>query len=700
MRIKPKFDAYSHKNMNPTLNYKLKRLAVCGVLIFIINMVSSYIMPVMHISNLGPASALPPVFGLLFGPWGALGSALGYLASDIVSGDPPSIYLVYFFVQFLYSYIPYKLWYILDHKSTIKTPRLDTVRNLTKFVVIMFINATVMAGFQGFLLDGLGIYNLVSLITVIFALNNFDFSIMFGTLVLIGASYHRISITKPPTREKTRLPSQFYNTLGVVALATGVGNVIYSLYSGPDLYSTVAGAVTYTLALIYFMKPVTKQVVEKEYHVRVTLTEKLILVSIIMGAIIAMVTGILSSYTIPLLPGEDMVFWEAVYLHVTVILSIFYISSILLLSYIERTITIPLESMSKIVANYVSDSEGITSNALIIAKCQEYAADQTEVGILANSFQNMIQDLEVYLENLKRVTSEKEKINAELDVARKIQANMLPQINSLGDRDEFSIYATNLPALEVGGDFYDFFMVDDTHLAVVIGDVSGKGVPAALFMVIAKTLIKNQAQLGKKPEEVFATANNLLVEGNDENMFVTSWMGILETTTGRFTYVNAGHNPPLLLHRAESLKKEGDGQDRFKSGEKYQWLKSKPGFILGGMEDIRYHQECIQLEPGDVIYMYTDGVTEAINQDGEMFGEERLVEALTSPIENIKGQKEDCTNTCGAMGIKSNPKSGFDDMCTEIQSRINEFSGDQEQFDDITILCLEYKGSNKKSDTQ
>jgi len=678
---------------NPSLKHKFQRLAVCGVLIFFINLVSSYLFPGLPISELGPASALPPVFGLLFGPWGAMGSALGYLTANILAGDPPEIYLVYFFVQFLYGYIPYKLWYLLDRNETISPPRLDTVRNLAKFVGIMFVNAVVMAGFLGFLLDGLELYELVSLTTVIFALNNFDFSIMFGALLVIGASYYGIYMIKPRTTPRTLLPPRLYDALAVVALVTGVGNVVYSLYSGPDIYSLAAGTVTYTLALIYFLKPVTREIEARKSQVRVTITEKLILVFIIIGAIIAMVTGILSIYTIPLVEGMEIEFWETVYLHITLILSIFYISAILLLGYIERTITTPIESISEIVTKYVSDSEGIASSALITAKCQEYAADQTEVGMLAHSFQNMIQDLEVYLENLKKVTSEREKINTELNIARKIQADMLPRISTLGDRDEFGIYAINLPAREVGGDFYDFFMVDDTHLAVVIGDVSGKGVPAALFMVIAKTLIKNQAQLGKKPEEVFATVNNQLVEGNDENMFVTSWMGILETTTGKFTFVNAGHNPPILLHSGKNqADDDGKGNDDgnyqgLKSGGNYQWLKSKPGFILGGMENTQYNQEEIQMEPGDIIYLYTDGVTEAINQDEEMFGEGRLIEAITSHMKTIKGQMRSSMET----GIKINQDAGLEEICTNIQSKIMDFAKDQEQFDDITMLVMKYQ---------
>ena len=462
--------------MNYTpLKHKIQKMVFCGVVIFLINLCFSYLFPVLPISELGPASALHPVFGLLFGPWGALLSAVGYLGADILSGDPPEIYLVYFFVQFLYGYIPYKLWYLLGRDRTISPPSLDNVRNLTKFVGIMFVNAVVMAGFLGFLLDGLGLYELVSLTTIVFALNNFDFSIMFGTLVVIGANYYGISMIKPRISDKTRIPLRLYDALAVAAVVTGMINVLYSFFSGPNLYSLAAGTLTYSLALIYISKPITRNIRVKKGQVRVSLTERLILIFIIIGAIIAVVSGILSFFTIPFVHGAEIKFWELVYLHTTLILSIFYISVIVLLGYIERTMTIPIESLSDIVNNYVSDSDGIADSASIIAKCQEYASGETEVGILAHSFQNMIQELEVYLENLKKVTSEKEKINTELNVARKIQADMLPKISTLGARGEFDIYATNLPAREVGGDFYDFFMWMSSP-GSGDGDVSGKGV--------------------------------------------------------------------------------------------------------------------------------------------------------------------------------------------------------------------------------
>jgi sigma-B regulation protein RsbU (phosphoserine phosphatase) len=180
------------------------------------------------------------------------------------------------------------------------------------------------------------------------------------------------------------------------------------------------------------------------------------------------------------------------------------------------------------------------------------------------------------------------------------------------EREEFDIYATMQPAKEVGGDFYDFFLIDSDHLALVIADVSGKGVPAALFMVIAKTLIKNQTLAGMEPADVFTAVNTQLCENNDAGMFVTGWMGILEISTGRFTYANAGHNPPLIR------KKDGE----------YEYLKARAGLVLAGMEGIRYRQYEIMLEPGDGLYLYTDGVTEATNEENTLYGEDRLRDIL------------------------------------------------------------------------
>ena len=259
-------------------------------------------------------------------------------------------------------------------------------------------------------------------------------------------------------------------------------------------------------------------------------------------------------------------------------------------------------------------------------------------------------------------TKKTERISTELNLASNIQANMLPNIfPAFPERNDFDIYATMTPAKEVGGDFYDFFMVDDDHLALVMADVSGKGIPAAMFMVIAKTLIKDHAQLGLQPGQVFTRVNNILCEGNEAGLFVTAWMGILDLNTGKMQYSNAGHNPPLVMI---------DG--------KISYLKSEPGFVLAGLDDYNYKQFELDLKQGDKIFLYTDGATEATNSNDELYGEDRLINCLTSLPEG--------TNCADALHA--------------VRADIDKFVGEAEQFDDLTLLAFDYQEKNMNNITE
>ena len=277
--------------------------------------------------------------------------------------------------------------------------------------------------------------------------------------------------------------------------------------------------------------------------------------------------------------------------------------------------------------------------------------NKDETDVLANSFLAMTQKMKEYIKNITEITAEKERIGAELNVATKIQADMLPKVfPPFPDRTEFDVYAQMTPAKEVGGDFYDFFLVDDDHLAIVIADVSSKGVPAALFMVIAKTLIKNHAMSLESLGDVFYRVNNQLCEGNEEGMFVTAWMGVITLSTGELEYVNAGHNPQLLMNNAD-----------------YDWIHAQPGFVLAGLEGIPYSSEQLKLKHGARIFLYTDGVTEAQNTSEELFGEERLLESL-----------------------QRNGHLPLQQMLEAVRADIDTFAGEAEQFDDITMLAFEF----------
>lgn len=245
---------------------------------------------------------------------------------------------------------------------------------------------------------------------------------------------------------------------------------------------------------------------------------------------------------------------------------------------------------------------------------------------------------------------ERQRLGAELSLAKDIQTNMLPTIfPAFPTRKEFDVFATMNPAKEVGGDLYDFFMIDEKHLAVLVADVSGKGVPAALFMTITKTLLNIYSRSGLSPAEIFTKVNQVLCEKNTASLFVTAWMGILNLETSELICVNAGHNPPLLL--------SPDGN--------CEYLKLKPGFVLAGMENIQYTQTTIPFPPGSRLFLYTDGVTEATNKQGQLYGETRLKKYFE------QHQDDNLQNTLA-----------------ELHRDINKFVGEEEQFDDITMLML------------
>lgn len=276
-----------------------------------------------------------------------------------------------------------------------------------------------------------------------------------------------------------------------------------------------------------------------------------------------------------------------------------------------------------------------------------------EIGVLARAIHKMENDIVRYTENLTAVTAEKERIGTELSIAAQIQADMLPRIfPAFPDRAEFDIFATMVPAKEVGGDFYDFFLVDQTHLAIVVADVSGKGVPAALFMVIGKTLIKDHTQPGRDLGGVFTEVNELLCESNNEGLFITAFEGVLDLVSGEFTFVNAGHEIPFIC------KKDGV----------YEPYKLRAGFVLAGMEGMRYRCGSMQLEPGDRLFQYTDGVTEATDRDNRLYGMDRLEKVL-----------------------RQNAALPPAELLGKVKEDLDAFVGDAPQFDDITMLCLEYK---------
>lgn len=325
--------------------------------------------------------------------------------------------------------------------------------------------------------------------------------------------------------------------------------------------------------------------------------------------------------------------------------------------FMRRSVTKPLERLSEHTRKFTDKHGRYTNNDII--KIDVHSGDEIEV--LYKETQDMEKKIVHYLEHLIKVTGEKTRARTELGIAAQIQRDMLPQtFPPFPERKEFEIYASMDPAKQVGGDFYDFFMVDDDHLALVIADVSGKGIPAALFMAITKSLLKTGITAGgASPSEVFTRLNNQICQGNKTGMFVTVWLGILEISTGILTCSNAGHEYPALS----------------RAGEPFELFKDRHGLVLAAMEGIQYKEYQITLKPGDRIFVYTDGVPESNDPDAQFFGIDRLLQALNST-----------------------PGSSPQQLIEDVIRSINVFVRHAAQFDDTTMLALTYMPDRTSSD--
>lgn len=350
---------------------------------------------------------------------------------------------------------------------------------------------------------------------------------------------------------------------------------------------------------------------------------------------------------------------DFMYISVTTILVYLTIALFFVNKWIKRILVEPINMLSSATSQYVSEhTDMVIHENSAISQLNIKTGDEIE--FLADSIQMMERDIRQYLQSLTEVYAEKQRLGAELNVATNIQASMMPNIfPAFPERMEFDLYATMTPAKEVGGDFYDYFFIDEDHLVLNIADVSGKGVPAALFMVITKTLLKNAAQNGFTPKEILETVNKQLCENNDTGMFVTVWVGILEISTGKLTCASAGHEYPVLK----------------RAGASFEIFKDKHGFVLAGMEMSKYQQYELQLYPEDVLYLYTDGVAEATNGEEELFGASRMLMALN--------------------GVKTTDP---EHLLHQVSDEVAAFVGEAPQFDDITMLAIRYKPAvSKKS---
>ncbi|MBQ3385456.1 MAG: serine/threonine-protein phosphatase [Erysipelotrichaceae bacterium] len=322
---------------------------------------------------------------------------------------------------------------------------------------------------------------------------------------------------------------------------------------------------------------------------------------------------------------------------------------------INTMIVDPINRLSDAALDYIDDANDSSRDEKHFDKLNIQTGDEIEN--LSLSMKRMEEDLGKYIENLTRVTADRERIRTELTLANRIQAAMMPHIfPPFPDRREIELYGIMDPAKEVGGDFYDFFLIDDDHLGLVIADVSGKGVPGALFMMISKIIIQSCAMLDKSPAEILTKTNEAICSNNQEEMFVTAWVGILELSTGKLLAANGGHEYPVI--------KRPNGE--------FEMLKDKHGLVLGAMDGMKYHEYEIDMEPGSCLFVYTDGVPEATDANEELFGYKRMMAALNS-----------------------DPDTEPESVLRRVRKGVDDFVLEAEQFDDLTMLCVKYMGLPK-----
>ena len=330
--------------------------------------------------------------------------------------------------------------------------------------------------------------------------------------------------------------------------------------------------------------------------------------------------------------------------------------TVLIVRRTRRGVVQPINAIAQAAGEYASNKRVGTREGSYFDSLNIRTGDEIEN--LSHVMAGMERDIIEYEKDLTAVVAEKERIGTELALATRIQADMLPNTYpAFPDRHEFDVYASMDPAKEVGGDFYDFFFVDDDHLCLLIADVSGKGVPAALFMMASRIIIASNAKLGMSPAETMRNTNEAICQNNREEMFVTVWLGILEISSGSLTAANAGHEYPVLMQ----------------PGRKFEIFKDKHSFVIGGMDGVKYWEYQMQLLPGARMFLYTDGVPEATNSENELFGVERMLDALNQDTD-------------------ANPM----EVLRHVRQAVDGFVGDAEQFDDLTMLCLKYNGPNRE----
>lgn len=615
---------------------KLSKIAIPFILMVIIEL-GYYSITVPHNlygDGLNPHMGLIFASGLLLGPYGAIGAALGDITCNIIKGSPLPIPLISGFISFAVSYLSYKLWYSKFYKEEINPPILINSFSLIKFLGILLVTALIFSILKPesiILLDSVsGTY-----IDYKYFFSYFNFGFLYSIIgIWIARKWNYFCLPKISKPHHQLFYKITFIALIILTFIFGIDELIFN----ECIFSI---SVEFTILTILLTIMLTKPLSRKISIPDKTTSEKIMNIFLI--------TAVITLFAIVLWISLDTILLENEMLNneseLMIILSadiyflIFFVPSTAVLRYIENKLIKPIQSLSK-VKGFIHKNQKIETEGLLEIY-SPYLNEKDEVGTLARNYSDLIISNNNYIENIQEIESEREKMKAELDIAKRIQQSNLP--TEPIKNKSYNVFGYSKPAKEVGGDFYDYYEIDDENLAIVIGDASGKGVPAALLATTTQTLIKELLQHEKDPSTILSRVNNHIFQKNSETMFITLWLGIYNKNTNILTFSNAGHDAPLI-----------------KKDNKYEFLDENKGIVLGILEDFEFVSQKIDFI--DEIILYTDGITDAFNKDNEIYGE-RLIDFF-------------------------NKNTSHDNPINNLLKDIHKFTQNQEQFDDMTIVIL------------
>lgn len=583
--------------------------------------------------------AIMPVLCLLWGPFGILGFIIVESIYLLVFDPHDAPYVLKVIIIFcICNMLMWKLWYSTMNRDGMEIPNFNKLYNIIKFLAIFLIY---VAGLY-ILLNGLvkGQYDVKNLHDNIIILSPLSILIMIIGIHL--AIKYKIPVYTPKGLKQV-LPKKVYPILLIAAIIIGMVNTI----SDNNAFdSTIISILVMVLMIIYITKPFGENYTINE-DININLFNK------INSSLFLLLLILLAITTLPLyvfIPGiitPTDVLSNFAYI-IEQFISLIIIPVLIYMYYLEKNMTKPINKLTKSLSRNITTPQDYQKlnedlNSITV---------NNELKSLAGSLLEMEEDLNLYRKQLVEVTSQKERFETEMKLGHDIQDSMIPKnFEEYNNGEKCEIWGMMEPAREVAGDFYDFFKIDDDNIGFVIGDVSGKGITASLIMVKAMTLIQDYAIHFEDLSDVFYEVNNLLCEGNVENLFVTCWLGKINFKTKKLSYVNAGHNPPLI-----------------KQNENFEYYNINPGVVLAAMEDMPYETNELQLKSGDAIILYTDGITEANYNYNDFYGEERLKDILN------KHKNDD-----------------LEKIITSVKKDIDDFCENQEQFDDTTMFAIRLK---------